>query len=183
MNKFIWAVSQWTKNLGWPGMAGVLLLVISVAGYVSISFWEKSSIEKLTQDEANERKRLEKSRLNPAGEATSPGAQLRAFYEFFPGRQKAPGLLKAIYGAAHEESINLAQGDYKFKPGKSGQIGSYQVNLPVKGSYIQIRKFIVKVLNSMPSAALEEVSFKREAISKGELEAKVRFSIYLNALR
>jgi hypothetical protein len=55
--------------------------------------------------------------------------------------------------------------------------------LPVKGSYIQIRKFIVKVLNSVPSAALEEVSFKRDAISKGELEAKIRFSIYMNVIR
>jgi hypothetical protein len=140
-------------------------------------------MEVLTQDEAAERKRLDMSRLNPAGDVSTPGAQLHAFYGFFPARQKAPGLFKTIYGAAHEESIRLEQGEYKFNLGKSGRIGSYQVNLPVKGSYIQIRKFIVKVLNSVPSAALEEVSFKRDAISKGELEAKIRFSIYMNVIR
>ena len=60
-------------------------------------------------------------------------------------------------------------------------MGMYEVDLPVKGSYVQIRKFIVKVLNAMPSAALEEVSFKRESVGSGELEARIRFTIYMSA--
>jgi hypothetical protein len=183
MNRFLWTTSQWMKRLGLHGMTGVFFLILAIAGYLSITFWEKSKLEVLAQDVTTERKRLNMSRMNPGGDVSSPGAQLHAFYEFFPVREKAPNLFKSIYGAAHEESINLAQGEYKFIPGKSGRIGSYQVNLPVKGSYIQIRKFIVKVLNSVPSAALEEVSFRRDAISKSDLEAKIRFSIYMNMIR
>ncbi len=183
MNRLIWIAAQGIKSLGLPGVAGVLLLVFSIAGYVSISVWKNARLEALTQEIATEKHHLDMSRLNPGGEVTSAGAQLHAFYEFFPSKQKAPNLFKTIYGAAHDESINLTLGEYKFVPGKSGQVGSYQVNLPVRGSYIQIRKFIVKVLNSVPSAALEEVSFRREAVSRGDLEAKIRFSIYMSLVR
>lgn len=170
------------KNLGLPGIAGVVLVAFSIGGYLSIVFLEHSRLEELTQDVAAERKRLDMSRLNPEGDVHSSGAQLHAFYEFFPARQKVPNLFKAIYSAAHDESIVLSQGEYKYSLGKAGRMGIYQVNLPVKGSYIQIRKFIVKVLNSVPSAALEEVSFRRETVSRGDLEAKIRFSIYLSAI-
>ncbi len=183
MKRFTWITSQAMKNLGLLGMAGVLLMVFSLAGYLSLTFWENSKLEVLNLEVSSEKHRLEMSRLNPGGEVTSPGAQLHAFYEFFPAQQTAPNLFKTIYSAAHEESINLAQAEYKFIPAKSGRIGSYQVNLPVRGSYIQIRKFIVKVMNSVPTAALQEVSFRREAVSRADLEAKIRFSIYMSVVR
>ena len=182
MNRLLWITSRWMTGLRLPGMAGIVLLAFSLAGYLSIIFVEHSRLEQLTQDAATEKKKLDMSRLNPEVDTHSPGAQLHAFYGFFPSRQKAPNLFKAIYGAAHEESISLAQGEYKYSLGKSGRMGIYQVNLPVKGSYIQIRKFIVKVLNAVPSAALEEVSFRREAVGRGDLEAKIRFSIYLSVV-
>lgn len=183
MNRYLWIFSQGMKNLGIPGMAGVILLVCSLAGYFSFSFWEKARLDTLSRDVVTETKRLEMSRMNSGVDASSPGAQLHAFYGFFPVRQKVPELLKTIYAAAHDESVGLAQGEYKFIPGKSGRIVSYQVNLPVKGNYVQIRKFIVKVLNSLPSAALEGITFKRESISRGDLEAKIRFLIFFNVIR
>ncbi|VVC83098.1 hypothetical protein [Sideroxydans sp. CL21] len=182
MNRFLWITSRWVKNLGLTGMAGMALVAFSLAGYLSMILLEHSKLEQLTQDVAEERKRLEMARLNPEEDTYSAGGQLHAFYEFFPVRQKAPNLFKAIYSAAHDESISLSQGEYKYSLGKSGRMGIYEVNLPVQGSYIQIRKFIVKVLNSVPSAALEEVSFRREAVGKGDLEAKIRFSIYLSVI-
>jgi hypothetical protein len=168
------------KRLGLPGMTGILLVVFSLAGYLSIIYLEHTRLEQLSQEVATERKRLSNARLNPEEESHSAGTQLAAFYGFFPERQKVPNLFKTIYGAAHDESISLSQGEYKYSLGKAGKMGMYQVNFPVKGSYIQIRKFIVRVLNTVPSAALEEVSFRRETVGRGDLEAKIRFSIYLS---
>ena len=168
------------KLLGLPGMAGASLLAFALAGFLWVTFVEHSKLEQLTQDVAEERKRLNQSRLNPEADTRSPGAQLHAFYAFFPARKKVPNLFGAIYKAARAESVRLSEGEYKYSLGKAGRIGIYQVNLPVKGSYTQIRKFIVKVLNSLPSAALEKVDFKRDSIGRGDLEASIRFTIYLS---
>jgi uncharacterized protein YwlG (UPF0340 family) len=160
----------------------VALLVLSTAGYFAVGMTEHAKQARLAQDEVAERARLTRISLNPAEANRAPGTQLQAFYGYFPAREKAPELIKSIYSAAHAESLVLAQGEYKYSPGKAAGMGNYQVNLPVRGSYTQIRKFIVKVLNSVPSAALEEVSFRREQVGKADLEAKIRFSIYLRVL-
>ena len=178
MNRLIWIASRWMKQLGLPGIAGIALVTFSLAGYGSIIFVEHSRLEQLTRDLAAAR--LDSARQNPEQEPDSSATQLQTFYAFFPVRQQAPKVFSAIYSASHDESVNLSQGEYKYSLGKSGRVGIYQINLPVKGSYVQIRKFIVKVLNTVPSAALEEVSFRREIIGRGDLEAKIRFSIYLS---
>lgn len=182
MNRLVWQISRWQKNLGLPGVAGVALLVLSLAGYFAVSMTEHAKQDQLTQDEVAERKRATRISLNPEEANRTPGTQLQAFYGYFPARQKAPELIKSIYSAARAESLVLAQGEYKYSPAKAGGMGIYQVNFPVRGSYTQIRKFIIKVLNSVPSAALEEVSFRREEVGKADLEAKIRFSIYLSVL-
>lgn len=180
MNHFLWLTTRWIKNLGLPGLAGLALVGLSLAGYFAIIVVQHSRLEQLSHDLVSEQTHLSMSRLNPQGDTHTPGAQLLAFYDFFPAREKAPKLFHSIFSAAHNESVSLAQGEYKYSHGKAGRIGIYQVSLPVKGSYVQIRKFIVKVLNSMPSAALDELSFKRDSIGRIDLEAKIRFSIYLS---
>ena len=179
MKRLVWMAERWMKLLGLPGIAGVSLLALALAGILSITFVEHSKLELLSRQVVEERKRLNQSRLNPEEDTRTPGAQLHAFYAFFPAREKAPNLFGAIYKAAQLESVRLAQGEYKYSLDKAGRIGIYRVNLPVKGSYTQIRKFIVKVLNSLPSAALEEVSFKRDSVGRGDLEANIHFSLYL----
>ncbi len=181
MNPMLWTAGRWLKGLGWPGMVGVALLVLGVAAYLGVLLPQQARSEQLTQDVADEQARQKTSGSQPTLDTHSTEARLHAFYAFFPPQQDAPHLLKIIYGAAQAEGLGLAEGEYKFSRAKAGGIGMYQVDLPVKGSYIQIRKFIVKVLNSVPSAALDEVSFKREIVGSGELEAKVRFTLYLGA--
>lgn len=160
----------------------MILAVFSIAGYLGVILPQQSRLEQLMQDVAIEQTRQKTARLNPVADTHSTAARLHAFYEFFPARESVPNLLGAIYNAARAESISLSEGEYKYIRAKTGGLGMYQVNLPVKGSYVQVRMFIVKVLNEIPSAALDEVSFKREIVGSGELEAKLRFTVYLSAV-
>lgn len=90
-----------------------------------------------------------------------------------------PQLLEKIYQAAHSEQLQLKQGNYKYTIDKTEKIGTYQIILPVKGSYVAIRKFIAKALNTVPSAALDEVSFKRSTVGDTELDAKIMFTVFM----
>jgi Tfp pilus assembly protein PilO len=181
MNKALFIAIRWMKNLGLPGMAGMAMLVLAATSYLGMTLPQHSRLEQLTQEVAEAQAQQKSVGLNPAADTYSSAAHLRAFYEFFPARQSAPQLLGTLYKAASTESISLSEGEYKYSVGNAGAMGMYQVDLPVKGTYVQIRKFIVKVLNAMPSAALEEVSFKRESVGSGVLEARIRFTIYLSA--
>ncbi|HMC13338.1 MAG TPA: hypothetical protein VKG67_03240 [Gallionellaceae bacterium] len=182
MNRFRWIAFRVVKNLGLPGVAGVVLASLATFGYIGIVLPGQSRLEQLTHDVAAEQAAQKTARSNPMEDTHSTEGRLRTFYEFFPVQQSAPQLLGVIYDAARKESIYLSEGEYKYSRAKAGKLGMYQVDLPVKGSYVQVRKFIVKVLNSVPSAALDEVSFKREAVGSTEIEAKIRFTLYLRVV-
>ena len=91
----------------------------------------------------------------------------------------APDWLEKIYAAAARQSISLEQGEYKLLGSSGERLVAYQINLPIKGSDLQIRNFAAEVLNSVPVAALEDISFQRPAIGGSAVEAKVRLMLYL----
>ncbi len=179
MNRALWIASRWMKHLGMAGMAGLALAAMAIAVYAGMILPDASRLEQLTQDVAAAQQRQKIAKIKPAQDTDSTAGRLHTFYEFFPARQNAPEILGVMYKAARAESISLAEGEYQYTAGKAGRMGMYHVSLPVKGSYVQLRKFIVKVLNSVPSAALEQISFKRETIGSAELEANIRFTVFL----
>ena len=133
--------------------------------------------------ELNDLKKQRKLELANPGKRTLPvESSLTSFYKTFPPEQSAVDQLEKIYKSADSESLLLLQGEYKLTKEKEGHLESYQITLPVKGSYIQIRKFIAKVMNSVPTAALESISFRRESIAGATLEAKIQFSIFLGTV-
>ncbi len=58
-------------------------------------------------------------------------------------------------------------------------LARYQIVYPVQGSYGQVRGFVNDVLDSVPAAALEEMTLKRKNVADSVLEARVRFTIFL----
>ena len=56
---------------------------------------------------------------------------------------------------------------------------TYQVTLPVKGSYGAVWKFGMLALRAIPFASLDEISFRRDAIGDAAVEARLRLTLYL----
>ncbi len=172
--------SKWAGTLGLPGLVGLVLIAAGAILYLSASLPAKEKSDRLSGDIAEAR--ANRGKTPRAGiDENSPEYRLGRFYASFPRREDAPQLLEMIYAAAREENILLKLGEYKFAPGK--KLWMYQVSLPVQGSYVGIRKFIARVLNSVPSAALDAVSFTRENVGGIDLDAKIRFTIFMGGMR
>ena len=73
----------------------------------------------------------------------------------------------------------MSRADYKFGADRNGRYRTYQIVLPVKGSYSAIRQFCEQTLLAIPFASLDEMNFKRDAIGSSTLEAKLHFTVYL----
>ena len=96
------------------------------------------------------------------------------------GRQSdvAPDL-KTLFGIAAKTGLVLRQGEYKRGFERNAQLHTYQVNLPVKGSYAQVWQFALLALRALPYASLDDVSFRRDSIGDTGLEARLRLTLYL----
>ena len=182
MRNLKWIAQNTLKNLGWQGLTGLALLASMLLLYFGVLLPAQSRLGQLQIDAALAKASMTKLAHDKRSKDSSAPDAVKAFYQQFPAKNSTPDWLGKIYTAAANQSLQLSQGEYKFIPSKAGKLGSYQINLPIKGSYVQIRKFIVQVLNDAPVASLDEISFKRETIGNAMVEAKVRLTLYLEEI-
>jgi hypothetical protein len=107
-----------------------------------------------------------------------PVAQYRAYEARLPRADTAVDMASRIYQAGTNNGIQLPTGEYRLERMPDERLLRYRINLPVSGSYPQIRAFVLEVLRTVPAAALDDIQLRRDA-SGGQLEARVRFSLYL----
>ncbi|QOL49552.1 hypothetical protein [Massilia litorea] len=96
------------------------------------------------------------------------------------GRQRdvEPGL-KTLFALAAKSGLVLRQGEYKRGVDRNANLHTYQIDLPVKGSYAQVWRFALLALRALPYASLDDVSFKRDSIGATAIEARLRLTLYL----
>ncbi|MFC5550651.1 hypothetical protein [Massilia aerilata] len=112
--------------------------------------------------------------------APAPSADsLDAFYAALGPRRYAEQQVKTLFTLAAKNGLSLSQGEYKTGYDRNARLSTYQVNLPVKGSYGAIWRFAFGVLRAIPFASLDDVSFRRDSIGDPAVEARLRLTFYL----
>jgi hypothetical protein len=118
----------------------------------------------------------------PAIVATPPATDdyhLALFEAALGERRHAEQGVKTLFKLAGQAGLTLRQGEYKAAYDRNARLHTYQVTLPVKGSYGAIWQFALGALRAIPFAALDEISFKRDAIGEANVEARLRLTFYL----
>lgn len=118
----------------------------------------------------------------PLAVHTAPTDQqnLALFYDALGERRYTEQQLKTVFGLAAENGLSLAKGQYKSGYEQQAQLYTYQMILPVKGSYRAVWQFATQTLAAIPFASLDEISFKRDSIADNQPEAHLRFTLYLS---
>ena len=115
----------------------------------------------------------------PAPAPADANANLVLFYDTLGERRYAEQQVKTLFALAAKTGLVLSQGEYKGTAEQNGRFHTYQVNLPVKGSYGAIWQFGMLVLRAIPFASLDEISFRRDTIGEPTVEARLRITLYL----
>lgn len=110
--------------------------------------------------------------------ADTPDARLAAFRDVL-GERYVEQQVGTLFALAAKNGLTLAQGEYKSATERSGGFATYQVSLPVKGSYAAIWQFANGALAAIPFASLDDISFKRDSIGQNGVEARLRLTLYL----
>ena len=136
----------------------------------------------------DEQHRLHAAQAHSTAERGSPATQgLRSFYGQMGNRADTEQYLAVFFRLAEkkdedaddETAVHLDQGEYRWQVDNNSKTYRYQMLFPVKAPYASIRRYCERVLKALPFASLDELSFKREAIDAEELEASLRFSLFL----
>lgn len=171
-------VSEALHALGISGLLGIALAVFALAFALSALLPARARLHEARLDALSAQAQASKPR-QAAPVDSSPAAQLATFYKAFPPQPDAPDWLDKIYALAQSQNLELYHGEYSVAADSKTDLARYRIVLPLKGSYAQIRSFLGGVLQEVPYLALDDVDFQRPKVGDGQIEARVRMSLYL----
>ncbi len=165
----------WQARLGRPALLGlVLLLIAAVLTLVVRPHLEDRGRELDARIDAAMRRSAQQAKAAaPAQRVTRPQDELPEF------TQRSADLMTLI-SLARQSQVELPRADYKLEPVSAGDGGLVQwhVQLPVRGSYTQLRQFVASMLNGLPHAALENLQIERSDTQQSVLQTTLDLSLY-----
>lgn len=175
----IWARRRWLSLFGWPGMLGAGLLALCVALYISAVQPAQVRLNEAHESAISVQERVKRAAngLNH-GELTAAD-QLVEFYRIFPDEKNLLPWLEKVFVLAQSQGIRLDQGEYKVTRDKVGKLVRFEMMLPVRSTYPQIRKYVDILHREIPILAMEHLQFERQKVNDSEVEAKIKLALYV----
>lgn len=175
----VWVRWRWVHLFGWPGLIGAGLLAACPAFYLSAIQPAQTRLDEAQQSATSiqERVKLAANGLNHS--ELTPAEQLAEFYRIFPNEKNLLPWLEKVFALAETHGIRLDQGEYKVTRDRVGRLVRFQMTLPVRSSYPQIRKYLNSLRAEIPIASMEHLQFERQKVNDPEVEAKIKLALYL----
>jgi len=175
-----WRLRRLARSLTWTMVLALGLIAFDVAFYYSTV---APMLQERTQLRAEASRLLAALERSPARETTAPRdpeADLSAFYSALPHPANAPDLLRRLHRAAQTQGLRLEQGEYRALPDPGGKLTRYQILLPAKGTYPEVRRFLAQAGREIPGLSLDGISFQRKKIGDEAVEAQMKFTLFLS---
>jgi len=105
---------------------------------------------------------------------------LQVFYDFFPAVDSSPFWIRELTRVAKEKNVELSSSDYRLINEADARLARYEMVLPVRGNYKQMRAFIAAALEAVPAMAISAIAIRRENVTSEVLEVRIEANLYLN---
>jgi Tfp pilus assembly protein PilO len=166
----------WARCRSGVGLAGVCGVLAALAGA-----WVHGVLVQQRQTELAEVQAQARavSASAPARRDTTAGQSPEAFEALFPRADTLPDWLERIESASTSSGVVVQRTEYRVAAEAAAGLARYQIALPVKGSYSQVRGFVAALLEAVPTLAVTDIDVKREAIGSATVEARINVAVYL----
>lgn len=179
------------RQLGLPGGVGVLLLVLAAWGqWVNLPALQREVAH--TAQEAQRVRQGVRAGGGVAAVQLTPEQAVAALLARLPTPAQRSGVLAGILQAAREQNLSIdtlqlhqsdegtdGAGTGGGGAGRGASVSRQQIDLPLKGSYAQIRAWLVRLLQEQPALSLDALELKRADAQTDQLDARVSLSLWV----
>lgn len=182
-------LTRWPRQLMWElgrlsraflrrfGGAGVVVVLgLGLTVVASMVARQDDAAAALTQQAALAQRESATQRAAATPQADGRD-MLAAFERQLPAYEHVPRALQDLLDLAAKDGLEVSKGDYRPQPDAQGRFMRYRMALPVKGKSTAVQHFMVTVLASQRTLALESVQFKRQGIDSSEVEARIQWTL------
>jgi hypothetical protein len=165
-------------NLAVLPLIAFVLVVAAALTHVVVLPGREAAIDDAERRLAGLERNARRAALERQTERVTPEDTRQRLLERFPVEEQLNAELGRLLELATKEGLHIPTGDYRLLAGKDGLFDRYVLNLPVKGSYLTIRRYVATVRREFPDLAVEDISLRRENIGSTEVEAQLRFILF-----
>jgi DNA-binding XRE family transcriptional regulator len=163
------------QYLGIGGLIGIGVLLMS-AVYFGITIQAAKTELKLQQAKlVGLQSELDQY---PPVKARSYVEQIQAFRAGFPLASTTEATIGQLIEAGQKAGVAFENGKYEPQSKCAVDLVCYQVSMPIKASYLQIKRLLAEVTNTLPNAHLVSISLRRNSPEEPLLEASLSIVLY-----
>lgn len=122
---------------------------------------------------------LQLKRPVPVAQPDPAAAELGRFYARFPSQAVFPDSLGQLLKTAAAHALNVNDGEYTVARETTGRLVRFQIVLPLRGTYPQVRGFLTALAHEVPGMVLENARFERHEIGDPTLDVRLRLVLFL----
>lgn len=156
----------------------LLLLIAAALVHLFLLPGREAAIEESERRLSGLERTARRATLERHSVRVSPEDTRQRLLERFPSEDQLNAELGRLIDMAGKEGLSVPSGDYRLTPGKDGLFDRYVLNLPVKGSYQTIRRYLAAVRIAFPDLAIDDMTLRRESLGSTEIEAQLRFVLF-----
>jgi hypothetical protein len=168
------------RNAGWPAWLAIALFAFEAAFHFS-AMRPLADRQAMLRGQVTEQERTVAQSPVRVAPVRDPREELGAFYSALARPVDAPDMLRRLHRAARDQGLILDQADYRPVPDPDGGLTRYQIILPAKGTYPEVRRFLVRASGDVPGLAIDSVLFQRQQIGDARVDAQIKLTLFLGA--
>lgn len=161
-------IAYWRYAWRLPFAVGCAVVVLLVA------LWLPAQFARL----ANANQAFEREQINPVAAVKTSVPPLESFRQSLVMQDATPTQLRVLHQKAQELGLQPGQLDMRRQQGGVGVFSQLQVSMPLRGSYLSVKKFCGDVLESMSSVSIDQITIKRSESASGQVDAQIVLSLW-----
>ncbi len=171
-----WQVAR----LGSVGKIGVGLFAAAIVFFLAAVLPQNSTVSELK--ERADATQVNVTAQNGSGAEKRIGGDqaLQIFYDFFPRVDSSPFWVRELVRIAKKNGVEMNSSDYRLIHENNARLTRYEMILPIRGKYPQIRSFIADSLQDIPALAIAGMAIKRENVQTEQLDVRLEINLFLD---
>lgn len=167
---------------GWLWLLVLALALILMALELGWQPRQQASLETqrtaLTQQQ-QQFLQVEKTQRTRARASDKPN-DLESLDRYTVSQQEVGTVLRQVLALGTTHGVALTQSEFQTSNEGHGGLQQVQITLPVRASYTALRAFTEATLRQHPMVSIDQINIKREAITQGTVEVRLKLSIWVD---
>lgn len=172
MNSLLWQLRQWGRRLGVVGLLGSALLVLALGLLFSM-------VKPLQHQSWQHAQQLDQLRIKAQTVPAEPLVATPDPIAMLPPDSSAAAALGELEQLARAHGFELTRGQYSVAAVNGAALARWQMVFQVQADYPALHAFVAAALERLPNLVLDEVKLKRERIEDEDLQAELRFGLFV----